>query len=265
MSRVIAAAESWHWYNEGGTPVWDVPSADGKSKINPTLREARKFGLLPGVTGVNKQLANPFLESWKQENAIKFAFANPVKPGESLEDYIRRVSWLADSVGRDAAEAGKLIHKDVEEFFLEGTYPVAAASKRAVDTIAGWLKAEGYTKFTPEASFGVRAKGYGGRVDLLAQRDDESAAVLDFKTCDIVKIRTPYDSWGYQLAAYKSGLGLHPASRVISVPIDRGTGETKFMEWGEAEQESNLRIFQYTFELWCLRKNYDPRKWEEAK
>lgn len=253
--------ESTHWYDENGNAVFSVPSADGKSTIEPTLREARKFGLLPGATAINKQISSPFLEAWKEENAVKTAYRSPAKQGEDLDEYVRRILWEAGKIGRDAAEAGKIIHKDIEEFFLDSKYPVQGSSQRAVDTIAAWLKAEDYTVFVPEASFGVRRLGYGGRVDLLVKRRNGDAAILDFKTCDIAKIRQPYENWGWQLAAYKAGLGLKAPDRLVSVPVDRGTGETKFMEWPLVEHAANLAVFSNAFEIWCARKAYDPRKW----
>jgi hypothetical protein len=265
MARVIHISESHHWYADGGEPVFEVPSADGKSKIEPTVREARKFGLLPGATAVNKQLSNPFLETWKEENSIRNAYNARPKEGESQDEYVKRISWLSGQASRDAADAGKLIHKDIEDFFLESKYPVSAASQRTVDTISKWLHNEGYVKFKPEASFGVRECGWGGRVDLLAHRADGSSAILDFKTCDISKLKVPYDSWGWQLAAYKRGLGLEDTSRLVSVPIDRGSGETKFMEWDLEDHKQLLHVFSCAFEIWAVRKKYDPRTWKDTK
>lgn len=262
MARVIHISESHHWYAQGGEPVFEVPSADGKNKIEPTVREARKFGLVPGATAINKQLSNPFLETWKEENALRNAYNARPNAGESQDDYVKRISWLAGQVGRDAADTGKLIHKDIEDFFLESKYPVSGASQRAIDDISKWLKAEGYTKFKPEAAFGEREFGWGGRVDLLATRDDGSRAILDFKTCDLAKLKAPYDSWGWQLAAYKKGLRLEDAARLVSVPIDRGTGEARFMEWPLDGHARLMHVFSCAFEIWAVRKNYDPRKWE---
>lgn len=264
MARVIHISESHHWYGEGGEPIFEVPSADGKSKIEPTLREARKFGLLPGATGVNKQLSNPFLETWKEENSIRAAFNTRPKEGETQDEYVKRVAWMASQKGRDAADAGKLIHKDIEEFFLNSTFPVSGSSQRSVNELSKWLASEGYVKFTPEASFGEREFGWGGRVDLLAKREDGSAAILDFKTCDLGKLRVPYDTWGWQLAAYKRGLRLDDSARLVSVPIDRESGEVKFMEWPADEHAQLLHVFQCAFEIWTVRKNYDPRKWVQG-
>jgi len=261
MARVIHISESHHWYGEGGEPIFEVPSADGKSKIEPTVREARKFGLMPGATGVNKQLSNPFLETWKEENALRTAYGSRPSLGESQDDYVKRISWMSGQHSRDAAETGKLMHKDIEDFFLESKYPVSGSSQRAVDELSKWLAKEGYVKFTPEASFGLRECGWGGRVDLLAHREDGSRAILDFKTCDLGKLRVPYDTWGWQLAAYKRGLCLEDTARLVSVPIDRASGEVKFMEWDLADHEQLLHVFQCAFEIWVVRKNYDPRKW----
>lgn len=262
MARVIHISESHHWYSADGEPVWEVPSADGKGKVEPTLREARKFGLLPGATAINKQIANPFLETWKEENALRNAFNTRPKDGETADEYVKRVSWLAGQYARDAAETGKLLHKDIEEFFFNGSYPVGAAGQAAVDAISKWLKAEGYDVFKPEAAFGKRHLGWGGRVDLLASSKDRGYAILDFKTCDLAKIRQPYESWGWQLAAYKAGLELPNESRLVSVPIDRATGATKFMEWDADKHYALLDVFNCSFEIWCHRKSYDPRSWK---
>ena len=48
------AKESSHWYWPDGRTCYEVERADGKGMRAATLRDARKLGLYPGVTGIIK-------------------------------------------------------------------------------------------------------------------------------------------------------------------------------------------------------------------
>ena len=67
---IIPREPSSHWYFPDGTPLHQVPRADGKGSRPTSLRDARKLGLFPSVTNVLSILAKPGLEAWKQEQAI---------------------------------------------------------------------------------------------------------------------------------------------------------------------------------------------------
>ena len=62
MTTIIArAAESVHWYGQDGSPQYTVTAKDGQQRPT-TLRDARKFNLVPSVTTVLKVAAKPGLD-----------------------------------------------------------------------------------------------------------------------------------------------------------------------------------------------------------
>jgi hypothetical protein len=66
-----------HWYQPDGTPLHQVPKADGKGMRDTTLADAKKLGLLPSVTGITDIVAKPALMNWKAAQVAAAAFENP--------------------------------------------------------------------------------------------------------------------------------------------------------------------------------------------
>jgi hypothetical protein len=71
-----------HWYQPDGTPLHQVPKADGKGMRDTTLADAKKLGLLPSVTGITDIVAKPALMNWKAAQVAAAAFENP-RPAKS--------------------------------------------------------------------------------------------------------------------------------------------------------------------------------------
>lgn len=63
---IVPRESASHWYFPDGTPLHEVPRADGKGQRPTSLRDARKLGLFPSVTNVLSILAKPGLDAWKQ-------------------------------------------------------------------------------------------------------------------------------------------------------------------------------------------------------
>ncbi len=96
-SKTIVS-ESTHWYRTDGTPCYQVPRADGKGLRPTTLRDARKLGLVPSVTGIIRCAAAPQLEAWKRKQLALACLTLPRIEGESADDFMVRAE-------RDAARA----------------------------------------------------------------------------------------------------------------------------------------------------------------
>ena len=88
---IVPRESASHWYYPDGTPLHEVPRADGKGTRPTSLRDARKLGLFPSVTNVLSILAKPGLEAWKQEQAILAALTLPRTENEPLDEFARRV------------------------------------------------------------------------------------------------------------------------------------------------------------------------------
>ena len=90
------ASESMHWYGRDGSPQYQLIGANGKERP-PTLRDARKLGLVPSVTSIIRCAAAPGLERWKQEQVLMAALTLPRNPDEPEAIWLRRV--MQDSQG----------------------------------------------------------------------------------------------------------------------------------------------------------------------
>src|SRR6516225_2089653 len=109
----LFSAENAHWYRRDGEPLHSVLST--KSEPRPTtLRDARKFGLLPSVTNVLGVINKPELVEWKMTQAVLAALTLPRVDGEELGVFARRVVEDAQSQVKGAAEFGSAFHAGAE-------------------------------------------------------------------------------------------------------------------------------------------------------
>ena len=86
--------ESGHWYTRTGAPMYTVKANNGQQR-NTTLRDARKYDLVPSVTTILNVAAKPGLEAWKQQQILLAALTLPKAENESIDAYAERV--LEDS------------------------------------------------------------------------------------------------------------------------------------------------------------------------
>jgi hypothetical protein len=199
------AAESGHWYYPDGRPAYSIVGKNGKERAT-TLRDARKLGLLPSVTGITNLAAKPGLERWKAEQVLLAALTLQRHPNELESMWIARVWEDSRRQAADAADRGTAIHAAIECYYSGKPYdaalrPWVEAAETAVRQ--SW----GDQVWSAERSFADPQMGYGGKVDL-----HSDGAVIDFKgkegDPDSWKI---YDDHRMQLAAYAMGLGLTDA------------------------------------------------------
>ena len=113
------AGEAGHWYDASGRPAYQVPAKNGKLR-NVTLRDARTLNLFPSVTTITRVAAAPGLEAWKRKQILLAAMTLPAVPGESVDDYARRVQADADAQGEAARALGTQIHAEIEDAIRTG-------------------------------------------------------------------------------------------------------------------------------------------------
>ena len=109
-------AESGHWYTKDGTPAYSVVGANGSNRPT-TLRDARKMGLLPSVTGIIRQLSSAGLDLWKQQQVLLAALTLPRLENEPEQEWLARVMQDSKATGREAAERGTAIHAIIQSYF----------------------------------------------------------------------------------------------------------------------------------------------------
>jgi len=284
MARVKFAPESGRFYTSTGDPVLEVDNSSkpGETRL-PTVSDAVKNNWYPSVTEVIKTMSRAGLEAWKQDHMLDIALANPFPEAGNPPidawppDRIARADiWkalifkLSEEYASAAAERGKEIHADIENYF-SGTMPVDPASEAACNMLgqrySGW-------RTIPSFRFVNAKQGYAGEMDLLvlnsAKVETATVAIVsDIKTKDVKTFSKPSIDYGLQVGAYMQYLrDYFPQITQLTgenIIVDRQTGETLPFVWGEkwkrtqsqtADQLS--RGFLCLLGLWFITNNYRP-------
>jgi hypothetical protein len=211
-----------------------------------TLRDAKKLGLLPSVTGIIRQAAAPGLEYWKIQQAILAALTLPKVGGETEKEYLARIMRDSKEQARKAAERGSAIHASIQGHF-DGFNPEEDHwdyVKCATTELEFWADAH----WISEESFG-HEDGFAGKVDLYCRKRN---VVVDIKTKEFSKHDLPdgYDDQVMQLAAYGYGLGLvnfEAANLFVSVS---NPGLAYLHIWKPSEIDRGLRRFKSLLQFW---------------
>lgn len=242
-------AESGHWYTRSGEPAYTYENAVGDRK-KTTLRQAKKYDLVPSVTSILGIADKPALTHWKILQAIDATFTVRRSDYEDDESHLKAVLNESRRVGREAAWRGTEIHAMVEKGFRDGLKsPAYTAVREVLD------KLHPNAVWRAEDSFCSRL-GYGGKVDLCSL----SGVLVDFKTKDNLAdkevSKLVYDEHGMQLSAYAEGMRFHNPER-ISIFIDRDDPTiVKYYYWDRDSHQRHLAMFKALLTYWQLAKNY---------
>ena len=245
-----------HWYATDGSPNYTVKSANGQDRPT-TLRDARKHGWLPSVTGILGVIDKPALNDWKCKQAVIAAMCHQQNEWESAEDYISRMLSAARQVAMDMADEGGRIHDAIESWFkdeeFESKYiPHVNAVDRELNRLF-----PGIEDWVSEKSFGHQL-GFAGRVDLFSP---STGIVVDFKTKDgdfTDGKKLAYDQ-SHQLAAYRIGLDLPAGNVGCNIFVSRDVpGAVASHIWTREEMADSEDVFLLCLSLWKALKKYDP-------
>jgi hypothetical protein len=238
------ASEAGHWYHKDGTPCYEV-MAKASNRLRPTtLRDARKLGLVPSVSGIIKVAAAPALENWKVKRALRTALEWP--PIEDTEEWIDLVIAKAEAEGRETADLGSAIHACIEKHLRGEQYDMQAYGECVRGALAefdGWAGLDGNK---PEKSF-AHHLGYGGKCDL-----HKPGFVCDFKSKDFDESWRPttWDNHAMQLSAYREGFNMPSARCAIVFVSTTSKGLTRLVEVAENELAKGWRMFQALLTYW---------------
>jgi hypothetical protein len=269
---IVPRESASHWYFPDGTPLHEVPRADGKGSRPTSLRDARKLGLFPSVTNVLSILAKPGLDAWKQEQAILAALTLPRTEGETLDDFAKRVLVdMTSEVGR-AADLGSAVHAAIEGYAQGRWLPEDKGVARLFEPARQWFDKEVTQVHSVEIATAHLEWGYAGRVDLVATlRSTGRPTVIDFKTQKTRRDKDGsfkpiiHDTWPLQLEAYRMALasrdkGLADAA-IASVVIGSTDPVPVVVKvWDDADKDGYFRAFLAARDLWVWQKNYCPVK-----
>jgi hypothetical protein len=258
MTDTPTASEGGHWYAKDGTPVYRVPTADGKKLRDATLRDARKLALAPGFSTIARLEYKPALERWKIDQALMAALTLPHIDGETLEAFKARAEADSQAQAEKARHRGVELHGALEAFYQTGETGELHAPY--VMPVVNWLAMNVPTAaWVPEKSF-THPAGYGGKTDLYSP----GVALVDFKFKDFTaedvakkKIKG-YDEHEMQLHAYAHGLFEKPnRCRLINLFISSTVpGLFVPVEW--PWRAPALTAFFCLLDLWQIRKDYCP-------
>jgi len=259
MTTIIArAAESVHWYGQDGSPQYTVEAKDGSQRPT-TLRDARKFNLVPSVTTILKVAAKPGLEAWKLEQMLLSALTLPRLPDEPEKSFIARIAADSKETGKQAAEQGTRIHESIERW-MKGERDVEfQRSASAFDKhIHEYFGSHPCQDWLMERSFAHQ--GFGGKVDMYCEPNElaPTGIVLDIKSKEfgVDDKVDAYDEHGMQLAAYRVGLGL-PAARCANVFVSRNhPGLIRIVEWAQPDLERQFQMFNHLLAFWKLKNKF---------
>lgn len=255
------AKDSGHWYKEDGTPAYEVNYVSKAGTRPTTLRDAKKMGLLPSVTGIMGVIAKPALERWKINQAVESALTSPhleaYKAGELSErDFLELIDKDARESAKKAAERGSQIHGYIERWFKDGyTGPgecgdYIETACIAIDKVCG--RAGLFREFDAEKSCANLDLRYAGKVDLHSKSLN---IVIDYKTKDgdLSNVKA-YDEQCAQLVAYAHALGM-PDALLANIFFSRDDHNAyKVHVWSEEDKAKGWELFKAARELYRVIK-----------
>ena len=258
-----------HYYYPDGRPCYSVPnkSQTGQER-KTTLSDARKLGLLPSVTTIQRMLDKPALNDWRCEMAVIAALTLPRNEGEDVDAFAKRIAKDADTIRDAAADTGKLIHKAIEIYctnLIEGGGEMPdpeAITWPFMVHFNVWFR-ENILRVISAEEVVVKTgnNGYAGTRDLLAIHKTHGLSVIDFKTQKFKGGKPKfYDEWVVQIGAYDVA-ETRPAEALVSLAINSSEPMPVVEKlWSEEERAEASRIWGAMVPLWYALKGISPEK-----
>lgn len=245
-----------HWYKHDGSPMHQVQAFSGNMRAT-TLRDARKYHLVPSVMTVLSIIDKPGLIKWQVDQGILAALTLGRRKDESDEDFLIRLYKDSRQQFINAGIMGDKIHtacerhitgKQVDIEFLPHAIAVSDILQEQFPDVKDWVT---------EKSF-AHPLGFGGRVDL---HSPSTGIVIDFKGKDIDPENKKVLAFEqhYQLGGYQIGLNF-PINWGMNIFISRThPGYAVSHAWNKEKMQFGREVFLATFNLWKTMKKYDPR------
>jgi PD-(D/E)XK nuclease superfamily len=239
---------SEHYYDKDGNPHHWVEKKSGPGNRATTIKDARKNGWLPSVTGIVNVLAKPQLERWKMMQACSAVLTSPRREGEGLDAFMERVLFQdkeGEQEARIAAERGSGIHDAIASGLKE--QPFDPAYFEYVNAAVGVLESLGKIVTVEKVVVG---NGYAGRMDALVE-NAESLVVLDWKSASKLPEKDSWDDHKLQTAAYAATFGNTNGKRILTANLYLSTkqpGKTAFFvqdNWRETYERGFVPLLRY--------------------
>jgi hypothetical protein len=107
----------------------------------------------------------------------------------------------------------------------------------------------------------VHPDGYAGTTDLYCVLADGSRALVDYKTQGVKDGNKPrfYDSWIYQLVAYRACFEDYEDIKCVSVILNSNNPEPLTHKvWSDEDVERAEKVFGAALTIWQNKKKYKP-------
>ena len=260
LEKPTSKESSSHWYTKTGKPAYEIQKKDGSGSRPTTLRDARKYNLLPSVTTIFNIMAKPSLDRWKSSQIIKACKELTQGENESDRNFEARVMDRSFHEVNKAADLGTRIH-DAIDFSFDG-YQVKEDLKVYVDPVLEYIHQKNFSRIEREEVIVSKVYGYAGRVDFSALSANQYNCIVDFKTRKTqpgVKV-TPYDFQSMQIAAYafaKYGTldNVYGANIYIS---STEPGRTEIVSYDSNVLKKDFKVFLSMLNIWKYLNNYNP-------
>lgn len=267
--------ESSHWYTSGGDSCHRVKLQQGGYR-NTNLKDARKLGLYPSVTGILSVFAKPQLDTWKQKQVVASALRNQKPEKESEESYTNRVINDAFKQVDDAADFGTRVHDAIETWIKTGK-PWEDQYDIYLRPVANWFREANIEIVASELRVVNKRFGYAGTMDLAFQYGTNGIGVLDFKTRKTKEGESvkSYPFQDMQIAAYGATYWSQQLGITEEEAMDRMIGCNLYISSTEAGRIDHVKysssqlskcfpVFTKACSIWRYLKNYDPRGHSEV-
>jgi len=254
---------SEHWYYPDGRCCYEVERADGKGMRPTTLRDARKLGLLPSVTGILNVLDKPALNEWKIKTAVHAILTAPDVLGETLDQKYERVlvtERQQDQESEIARDRGTAIHDALEKLVMG--QPVDKEIEPWVRP--AWEAVMKYGSYVGSEKILV-GDGYAGKTDLILSASNCFLWFWDWKSTKKLPDPAKGGAWfehKLQLAAYAkaadTGLWSPPVIKTGNIYIST-IEQGKFVICEHPEWEDTYhRGFKPLVTHWQFANQYWP-------
>lgn len=261
----VQTEQASHWYYPDGRACYELPKKDGSGMKIPTLADARKLNLLPGVSTILNVLHKEALVQWKIEQAVLASTTSPKLAGETLDDYIHRilhVEKVQDEEAQAARDKGNEIH---------GAFNDLANNRPIAPELAPWIMPAWRTtleKFgmVKESETILIGDGYGGRADLITDVTGTAEVIVDFKSAKTIP-REPWDEHRLQLSAYAAARHRQHSKTGLIIPIRVANVYLSTVHWGvfaifehQNWQYTYTEGFEPLLKVWQWMKDYRPKQ-----
>ena len=254
-----------HWYYPDGTPAHRIPVGDDGETRATTLRDAKRLGLYPSVTGILNTLDKPALNDWKMRQCV-MACGRLGVHGEVTDDDFRKVKSEAFAQVDKAADLGSRIHAAIEAYLLRQEMPVGEMHQYVSPAIE-WLCEKGLRILELEKILVNTDWGFAGCCDLTFEWGSNGIGVLDWKTRKTYEGRPvrAYDGQDMQIAAYAGTRWPGRQHEVLCANIIVSTTEPGRVEVLKHDNIcSAWAAFCSATTVWQHQKTYRPQEWTDG-